>query len=628
MLGFNQKIEDTLHVTTAVSDKMSEAIDEWSAMYMDEAEWLHEPTPEDPTRVVSLGLPAFIASEKARMAVLELKSEITAPTETKRIPNPKYYPPSSDAYGNLRVSGEAPTIVEETVKGDTRRAEYLNKQYHDKLLSKIRTQLEYGTAKGSLIIKPYVVRSKVIGVAGIAEDKQNVEKELEQQGESKAEIKNNAQNNEQYQYKMEFDFIQADCFYPFSFDSSGNLIDVAFIQTITRGNINYIRLERHKLNVNDVTIENYAFKSTNTNEEAYSGIGGLSLGSSIPLTEVPEWKDIPPKATVYNVDKLLFGYFKMPEANTIDPHSPLGMSCFGRAKNLIKDADEQYSRLLWEFQGGELAIDIDRDALQFMKDDDGTGHSVMGRLQNRLFRTIDLGESDTYRPFIPSLRDVSLINGLNNILMRIEDVCTLSRGTLSDVAAEARTATEIKVLKSRSFSSNDEIQKALQKALEDVIYAMNVYVSLYNIVGDLKYKPDGKIDTSEMGSYDVSFDWDDSILIDQETELATRLSLCDKGLDTKLAVRMWYFGETEKQAQEALNKVTQENREAIEKNMVMSSMLGDQVRNGTQLGQNKDKNEQQGQEQKQEQTNAQSVPVPQTSQTNVANKSAEKPKTT
>ena len=65
MFGYNQQIEQTLHVTSAVSDKMVEAIEEWDAMYRDEAEWLREPTESDPTKVVSLGLPAFIASEKA-----------------------------------------------------------------------------------------------------------------------------------------------------------------------------------------------------------------------------------------------------------------------------------------------------------------------------------------------------------------------------------------------------------------------------------------------------------------------------------------------------------------------------------------------------------------------------------
>ena len=599
MLGINHKIEETLHVTPAVSDKMAEAIDEWTAMYMDDAEWLKEPSPEDPSRIVSLGLPAFIASEKARMAVLELKSEITAPTKTERKPNPNYFPPVSDEFGNVKASGESPTIVEETVEGDTRRADYMNEQYHKKLLSKIRTQLEYGTAKGSLIIKPYVVRSKVTGVAGISNPKSENQQEDKQDKNNKTnknpfnktkepeeKIENSNAGGKQgeqetYKYKMEYDFIQSDCFYPISFDGSGNLTDVAFIQTKTEGDITYSRLERHKLNVNNVTIENYAFKQTvSGNQDVYTGIGGMTLGSEIPLTDVPEWKDIPARAVIQNVDRLLFGYFKMPDANTIDPHSPLGMSCFGRARNLIKDADEQYSRLLWEFEGGELAIDIDRDALQFMADAQGNGHSAMGHLQNRLYRTIDLGESDTYKPFSPSLRDVSLINGLNTILMRIEDVCALSRGTISDVAAEARTATEIKILKQRSFSANKEIQCALQTALEDVIYAMNVYVTLYNIVGDIKYNSDGTVDTSEMGTYDVSFEWDDSILVDEETELNTRMALHNAGIESKLALRMWYYGETELQAQEALNKVTQENKEAIEQNMVMSSQLGSQVRNG------------------------------------------------
>lgn len=585
MFGINQKIEQTLHVTPAVSDKMAQAIDEWTAMYMGESEWLHEPTQDDPTKIVSLGLPAFIASEKARMAVLEFKSEITAPAKTERKPNPDYYPPISDEFGNVKASGVPPTIVEETVDGDTRRAEYLNEQYHKKLLSKLRTQLEYGTAKGSLIIKPYVVRSKVTGIAGIAEDKQpNAQKPTDENQQTNTQEQptqeNPTQPKESYKYKMEFDFIQSDCFYPISFDGSGWLTDVAFIQTKVDGDVTYTRLERHRLNVNNVIIENHAFKNTNSgNQEMYTNIGGMTLGTEIPLTDVPEWKDIPPRATINNVDRLLFGYFKMPDANTIDPHSPLGMSCFGRARDLIKDADEQYSRLIWEFEGGELAIDIDRDALKFMADAQGNGHSAMGHLQNRLYRTIDLGESDTYKPFSPALRDVSLINGLNTILMRIEDVCALSRGTISDVAAEARTATEIKILKQRSFSANKEIQTALQLALEDVIYAMNVYVTLYNIVGDIEYRGD-KVDTSKMGTYDVSFEWDDSILVDEESELATRMSLNEKGIESKLALRMWYFGETEKQAQEALNKVVQENKEAIEQNMVMSSQLGQQVRDG------------------------------------------------
>lgn len=556
MLGMSKTVEQTLKIVPAVSTKMAEAIDEWTRMYKDEADWLHEPTFSDATRVASLGLPAFIASEKARMAVLELKSEITAPKKTAIVDNPNYFPPTSDEFGNVKISGHPKTIITEEVIGTTERAKFMNEQYQRKLLSRIRTQLEYGIAKGSLIIKPYVVKSKVQDVAGLGAN--------EQVGTGTVK------------YDMEFDFVQADCFYPFAFDSSGKVSEVAFVQTKTDKDKVFTRLEYHKLEGNNVTITNMAFENQNTNQD--TTMLQTTLGKEIELSAVPEWKNLPPKATIKNVDRLLFGYFKMPDANTIDPHSPLGISGFARAKSLIKEADMQYSRLLWEFEGGELAIDIDRDALQFMQGDDGKGGkkttSVMSKLQNRLYRTVDLGESDTYKPFSPTLRDGSLINGLNTILMRIEDVCALSRGTISDVAAEARTATELKILRQRSYSSNLEIQTALENALRDVVYAMNIYCTLYNIVGDVPRDENGVADTSKMGQYDVSFTWDDSILVDVETELQKRLTLMNSGLCGKREVRMWYFNESARQAQDALDRIQEESQIAIEQNMAISSQLG------------------------------------------------------
>ena len=553
MFGLNTSVEQALNISSAISDEVSDAIERWPLMYENRASWLHEPNPSDPTCVRSLGLPAFISSEKARMAVIEFKSEITAPKEVKEVDNPKYEEPKQDMFGNTKFSGETKTIIEEKTIGTTERAEFMNKQYQEKLLPKIRTQLEYGIAKGSLIIKPYVIKTTNSKVAGT----------------------DTATNeDEQDTYTMGFDFIQADCFYPLSFDGNGNLIEVAFVQPKIDGDKIFLRLEHHKLIGNDVHISNRAF----VNDYNRSMLDIHVLGKEIELTQVPEWRDIQRQAIVKNVDRLLFGYFKMPEANTIDPHSPLGISGFARAEALIEDADKQYSRLLWEFEGGQLAIDIDRDALMQKQDGQGGMHSVMGQLQQRLYRTIDLGESDTYKPYNPQLRDGSLLNGLNNILMRIEDVCALSRGTISDVTSEARTATELKILRQRTYSSNLDIQKALEQAIKDTVYAMDVYCTIYNIVKDIK-TVNGKIDVSKVGKYDISFEWDDSILVDVETELNKRLLLLDKGIDSKVEVRMWYHGETKRQAYDALQRVQEENRVAIEQNAMFSSQMGQQFQN-------------------------------------------------
>ena len=568
MFGMRQTIEQTLNMSPAISNKMTEAIDRWTSMYEDDAEWLHEPDASNPCKIVSLGLPSFIASEKARMAVIELQSEITAPKKTEEKDNPKYFPPFINPQtGSLEVSKEPKKLVEEKLESPEERAVFMNKEYHDKLLPKLRTQLEYGIAKGSLIIKPYVVKNKVKPIAG-AED----------------ESVSTTKSEERDKCSIEFDFIQADCFYPFAFDSSGNLKEVAFIQTKTSKDMIYTRLEYHKLKGNTVEITNTAWENANTNTSIANG-SAITLGKKIPLTSVYEWKDIPERAVIHNVDRLLFGYFKMPDANTVDPHSPLGVSGFARAEKLIREADLQYSRLIWEYEGGEMAVDIDRDALKFTQDSNGDTHYVNQHLQNRLYRTVDLGESNTYNVFAPALRDNSMINGLNTLLMRIEDVVALSRGTMSEVASEARTATEIKILKQRSYMSNCEIQKALENALRDVVYTMDVYCTVYNIVGDIvKDKNTDKIIADKIGKYAVSFTWDDSILVDVETELNKRLSLMNAKISSRLETRMWYFGETASQAQDALDKIDEESQQAIEQNAMMSSQMGAAIQRQKQLG--------------------------------------------
>lgn len=530
-------IENKLKVTPTISSQMEEAIQLWSDMYKGKAPWLREPDFNDPTRIVSLGLPSLIASEKARTALIEFNSEVTTPVEEVEVENPNYTEPEPDEFGNIMPSLESKTIIEERAKSDTNRATYLNEQYK-KLKKKLRTQVEYGIAKGGFIIKPYVVVNK----SG-----------------------SDGEENTTETYSIEWDFCQADSFYPIAFNSSGDITEAVFLQTVVRKDVIYRRLEYHKWENNVVTIINKAYKSTNS-ATAQDNLG-VDLGQEVPLTEVPEWSELQPETKIKNVTKPLFGYFKMPEANTIDTTSPLGVSGYSRAVDLIKDADMQYSRLLWEYEGGELAIDIDRNALDFIEGTDRngnkTGHSVMTSLQRRLYRKVDIGiEGNTYNPYAPSLRDTSYLQGLNSILMRIEDAVALSRGTLSDAASEARTATELKILKQRSYQENADIQQAIQDAIESAMYAANAYCTLYEITPE--------------GEYEMSFEWDDSIITDVDTELNKRITLMQNGLASKVETRMWYFGETKRQAEAALQEIQAESQQDMENQLIMNSNYGEQ----------------------------------------------------
>lgn len=522
----NKTVEGELHVVSAISTKMENAINTWGRLYENNAPWLQEPNPDNGyVRIVSLGLPSLIASEKARTALIEFKSEITTPTEEVEKENPEYQKPTNtmttpDGQTIPITTDNRPTIIEDVPVSDTARAEYLNTQYK-KLLKKLRTQIEYGIAKGGLVIKPYVIKNTPIDA-----------------GESA--------------YSIEFDYIQADAFYPLAFDASGRITEAAFLESQVNKEFTYYRLEYHKWENNTVTVVNRAYKSTNIAGVDNNKI--TNLGKEIPLTEVPQWSALQPETKVSPVERPLFAYFKMPEANTIDVTSPLGVSGFNRAIPLIKDADNQYSRLLWEYEAGEMAVDIDRDALRQGAD----GNSRMPEKQQRLFRKVDLGAGgDTYQPYSPALRDSSYAQGLNVILMRIEDAVALSRGTLSDASAEARTATELKILKQRSYQANKDIQEAIEDCLKDVIYIMNVYCDLYKITTD--------------GEYDTSFEWDDSILVDVDSELNKRLTLMQQGLTSKLEVRMWYFGETKRQAQQSLADIEADNQKEMQKQLEMQA---------------------------------------------------------
>lgn len=463
-------IEEVLKIQPAISTAMKDSIELWEDLYQDTPPWCVEDA-----SIKSLGLPAMVASEKARMATIEMQIKVT---------------------------------------GETERAKFIDNFVQRKLIPTIRKQLEYGIALGGIVIKPYVMNA-----AG-------------------------------GKYKIGLNYVKASDFYPLTFSAEGEMTECAFIDRIIRRNEIYSKVEWFKLEGTTLTVRNRAFKRT---ENAGGTVDyDTDLGTEIPLHSVPEWVNVSEVAVINDTDCIMFAYFKMPISNNIDLNSPLGVSGFSRAIDLIKRADEVYSDLLWEMEGGQLAVDVDRTALNPMRDSKGNPIEVMPQRQQRLFRhSLDLGDDNKYEVFSPQLRDKNIINALNTILMHIEDVTELSRGTLSEVTySEARTATELKILKQRSFSANQDIQKELERALEIVIGIVDKYCDLYEIV--------------PAGDFEVAYTWDDSIIVDKDSERQIDLLDVDKGLLSKIEYRMKWMGETEKQAEEALSKIMDQEKEKLE----------------------------------------------------------------
>ncbi|HEY4713982.1 MAG TPA: hypothetical protein VIH30_07060, partial [Aquirhabdus sp.] len=296
----------------------------------------------------------------------------------------------------------------------------------------------------------------------------------------------------------------------------------------------YTRLEYHKMIDNSCVITNTAFKST---------VKG-SLGSKCSLTEVPSWAELEPEATIMNIEKPLFAYFKYPSANNIDPDSPLGVSCFSRAVDLIKEADEQWSQLLWEFESGKRALYV--DVLAFKRDEDGKPMLPHKRLYRTLNVTGDVTEG-LFEEWTPEFREVSILNGLEEILRRIEFTCGLAYGTISNANTVDKTATELKISQQRSYSTITDAQKSLKDALDDLLYAMDVWATLNNL--------------ALRGKYEVSYEFDDSIIVDKDLQFQQDMRLVMAKLMSDVEFRMRNFGESKEQAEKMLAMIAPEPKQ-------------------------------------------------------------------
>lgn len=424
---------------------MEEAMEDWLEIYADEPRW------SNACHGKTLNLGATIASEFARLIMIEFESKITG----------------------------------------SKRADYLQEQY-EKLTKQLRVRLEAGCTVGGIMLKPYV-RNGVILPDCNTQDK----------------------------------------FIPLSY-SNGIITAAAFFNQEVKGKNYYTRIEKQTYSYENKshTIESHFFVSSNPD----------NIGSEIKPENLDSkmWAGIDPYIVINDVDRPLFAFWKVPFANHIESDSPLGVSVYSRAIKLLNEADLQWDRYLWEFEGGELAVDAGEEVLRQRP---GEKSLETASTRDRLFRKINI-DSDSnsdksfYEVFNPNLRDENYARGLNEILRRIEWNCSLAYGTLSNPQNVDKTAEEIKASKQRSYTAVSDMQSSLEAVLEDYIYACNAMADACNL--------------APSGEYEVSFNWGDGVLEDKDKEQAIQLNEVNSSIRKKTDYLKWRYGVDDKQAAEML----------------------------------------------------------------------------
>lgn len=318
--------------------------------------------------------------------------------------------------------------------------------------------------------------------------------------------------------KIVTNYVRADSFFPTAFNSDGDIVGCIFADRLVKNKRYFTRLEYHRYEGDIYRVTNRAFMSDNENQ----------LGNEITLVTVPEWAGIEPEIELTGITVPLFSCLSLTNKEPV----------FSKALDLFRNADEQYSRLLWEAKATEPAVFAD---VTVLRPDNDKKRSKLSRLSNRLFKLLDFGDESQIREYAPQIRDVSQINILNAILRRAEFLCGLAYGTFSDVTDTDKTATEIKASKQRSYATVSAIQQQLKKALEKYLVVISELYSMYEL---------GKVPSAVTSG--VSFEFDDSLVTDAETEQKILMQEVSAGLISPVFYLQRRYGVTEEQALEML----------------------------------------------------------------------------
>lgn len=320
------------------------------------------------------------------------------------------------------------------------------------------------------------------------------------------------------------EYIRANDFLPVKADYRGTITAAVFFERACRNDKTYIRTEYHRLEKDGYIIENRAFVSQTG-----------TLGKEVPLSMVPEWEQLEPVVVLKEVKKPLFSCFQMPFANNIETSSPLPVSLYANAVGTLEDIDRMYTDYCYEFSSARRKVYVDETAFRLNPQ---TGKPEYP--DDDLF--IGIASSSTserlHEDYTPEIRESAFQAGLNRLLRIYEIQTGVSTGTYSfDAQTGAITATQVISQDRATFYTVRAIQEMGRTALINLIEAMDVYTTLYNL--------------APAGKYNAVILYGDGIFEDTSVEFERREKMVSMGMRPELLLA-WYFGVNEQSAREML----------------------------------------------------------------------------
>lgn len=209
------------------------------------------------------------------------------------------------------------------------------------------------------------------------------------------------------------------------------------------------------------------------------------------------WSNLAKEVYINNVDQMLFGVFRTPQANNIDLASPCGLPIFSEAVQELRDLDIAYSRNAEEIFDSSRTVLLDSDAMM-----SGGGKKVVNstaalehRRENmKLPRVVKNIQGDGkelfYQEINPQLNTEMRLKGLNALLNQIGYKSGFSNGHfVFNESGGIQTATQVEADQQRTIQMVKDVRDRTENCIDGIVYALDVFADLYGYAPSGDYEP-------------------------------------------------------------------------------------------------------------------------------------------
>ena len=451
-----------------------------------------------------------------------------------------YLSPEMDAA--IKLWGQLESGKPPWVNGDTRTIRFSNTVARElaKLITQnidIKVQSKYGTGETAKRIQ------KAIDDCFLKNAQENMEKVIRLGG---VMAKWNGKG---------MDYIPPDRFLVTEFDSNREVTGAIFFSYYQKEKRFYTRAEWHRFEDytrRDEAGNNVAVRVYRVSNKAFVSDNQDEIGRPTDLKNT-KWADIVPEFTAENLEKPLFVYIKNPYSNTIDPDSPLGVSCFSECIEELRWLDIAMSTLGVETEDSEPKMIVGQSAIQYAE-----ANGI--ELPRMVLKTgLDDMTNKPFEQWQPTLQVASRTDGINFLLSIISYKTGFDPGyfVFNGQTISVATATQVEATERRTINTVGDYRDILScpdsngdgriGAIHDIAYIMDAMAVI-----------NGESAPSEFGNYEIYADFAD-LTRNAEEDRSRALLLTDKGFYPK-----WYYlvhneGFTEEEARAIVAEAKSEN---------------------------------------------------------------------